>query len=212
MSTATLVDATSYSAYETAETHFEFANNGLKFYMLGDGGNTIDEWTCSTAYDMSSCTYTAQSGTVSGSNPYGITVSPDGSKIWHHAQDTTTIYEHTLATPFDITSITLNVSTKSVGVTAGYTKGLQWSDDGLKFFFVGANGGNMHEYSCTSAYDINSCTDTGVYVSIANAWNAQDFWFANEGNDLYWVDFGTDTIGHNQCTTAWALNLSLIHI
>ena len=71
----------------------------------------IDEWTCQTAFDMSSCTYTAQSSSVSGSNPYGLTVSNDGSKIWHIAQDTTTVYEHSMSTPFDITTISLNDQT-----------------------------------------------------------------------------------------------------
>ena len=172
MATATLVDTTSYSAYETAETHFEFANNGLKFYMLGDSGNTIDEWTCSTAYDMSSCTYTAQTGTVSGSNPYGITVSPDGSKIWHIAQDTNTIYEHTLSTPFDITSITLNAVTKSVN-SATYSKGLQWNDDGSKFYFIDASADNLDEWDCGTGYDLNSCSSGGS-ISFASGWQVQD--------------------------------------
>ena len=203
LSTATFVTEKSYSGYETAEAHFEFANNGLKLYIVGDGGNTIDEWACATAYDVSTCNYVTATSTVTGSNPYGITVSPDGLKIWHIAQDTTTVYEHTLGTAYDISTITLNAIIQVLD-SATYTKGLQWNNDGTKLYFLDSNSPNLDEWVCSTAYNINTCQDsTTVALTSASAWHVQDFQFANEGKDLFWVNFNDDKVYHNTCSTAW---------
>ena len=203
LSTATFIDEKSYSGYETAEAHFEFANKGLKLYMVGDGGNTIDEWACATAYDVSTCNFVAETSTVTGSNPYGITVSPDGLKIWHIAQDTKTVYEHTLGTAYDISTITLHAVTKVLD-SATYTKGIQWNNDGTKLYFLDSNSPNLDEWVCSTAYNISTCQDsTTVALTSASAWHVQDFQFANEGKDLFWVNFNDDKVYHNTCSTAW---------
>jgi len=139
LSTGSHIGETSHSAYETAENFFVFGNNGLKLYMLGDAGNTIDEYTCTTAYDRPSCSYVQQTSAVTGSNPLGITIHPDGSKIWHLDATGDDIYEHTLSTPFDISTITLNVQSLDISSSSTHTKGLQWNDDGSKIYFLNNN-------------------------------------------------------------------------
>ena len=53
VSTGTFVDSFDVSAEETAPTGIEFNNDGTKLYVLGTVGDDVNEYTLSTAFDVS---------------------------------------------------------------------------------------------------------------------------------------------------------------
>jgi len=205
ISTASFIDSTSISSYENGQAHFEFANSGTNLYVLGQAWGPIFEFDCGTAYDMSSCAYVAQSSGLTGSNTYGITVANDGSKIWYMDSTGNYIYENTLSTPYDISTISLNTNSLDVSASTNHAKGLQWNDNGSKLYFNNDGTTILHEYACTVNYDISTCSPS-TSQNIGQANYSADWQFVNNGESLFVLYFHgnlNDHVEHQTCTTAW---------
>ena len=57
VSTAVFVNATSVSSQDTKPYGIAFSNNGTKMFVVGDEHNNINQYTLSTAFDISTASY-----------------------------------------------------------------------------------------------------------------------------------------------------------
>jgi len=75
-----------------------FRPDGLKMYLVGDGGNTVYEYSLSSAWDVSTASY-LQSFSVSAqeTGPSGIFFKGDGSKMYIVGYANDTIYQYSTA-------------------------------------------------------------------------------------------------------------------
>ena len=76
----------SVAAEDTSPDSLFFKPDGTKMYLVGDTGNDISEYALSTAWDLTTCTYTDRlnlaTGSASESNPHGMFISPDGLQLF----------------------------------------------------------------------------------------------------------------------------------
>ncbi len=84
VSTASYVQNFSVSAQETGPTGMSFNNDGTKMFIVGySGGRSVNEYSLSTAFDVSTATY-VQNFYVGAqeTDPSGITFNNDGTKMF----------------------------------------------------------------------------------------------------------------------------------
>ena len=57
MSSASFVDSFSVASQDTYPTGIEFSKSGMKMFVLGAAGDDVNEYTLSTAWDVSSASF-----------------------------------------------------------------------------------------------------------------------------------------------------------
>ena len=81
VTSGTITEGTNYSvtSYESNPFDVAFNTDGTKMYVIGNGGDEINEWSLSTGFDLSS-TLTHVSATSLGmTDPHAFDFSPDGT-------------------------------------------------------------------------------------------------------------------------------------
>ena len=157
------------------------------------------------AWDIADAVYTsAFSVSAQDAVPFGVTFSPDGTKMFVLGGDNDSVYRYDLSTAWDITSATY-VSTKSVSAQDGTPLGFGLSPDGTKMFMVGVDTDSVYRYDLSTAWDIVSAT----YVSLKDV-SAQEtvprgLTFSPDGTEMFVVGDTNDSVHRYSLSTAWDL-------
>jgi len=98
LSSASYVRALSVGSQETIPRMVYFSPDGTSFFLIGSGGDEVNEYSLSTAWDISSASHVrAFSVSSQATNPLGFTFKTDGSKMYVVDQATTNIYQYSTA-------------------------------------------------------------------------------------------------------------------
>jgi len=129
-----------------------------KVMMIHDRGvDKIFKFTLSTAWDLSTASYSQKYAFTSGTTtPRGMKWKSDGLKFWHCAQDE--LYQWTVSSAWDLSS-TIALSGGSGETIATELVGLDWNSDGTQLITViqdGSGNDSSKVYSVASAYDSTS--------------------------------------------------------
>jgi sugar lactone lactonase YvrE len=184
-----------------------FKTDGLTFYMLGSSNDTIYQYTCSTAWDVSTATYATKSFSVTtqDTNPTELFFKSDGLTFYMIGSSSDTIYQYTCGTAWDIS--TASYASKSFSVTPqgeGGPTGLFFKSNGTKFYIIGSTNKLVYQYSCATAWDIS----TGSYDSKSYNVNTQEtapqaVVFKSDGARLYIVGSTNDTVFQYDLPLTW---------
>ena len=132
VSTATYVQNFSVSSQETIPTGIAFNNDGTKMYILGDAGNDVNEYSLSTAFDVSSASFAGNSEIFSVSSqevyPMGITFNNDGTKMFVIGYSGDDVNEYSLSTAFDVSTASY-VQRFAVASQETNPKGMAFNND-----------------------------------------------------------------------------------
>jgi len=136
----------------------EFKPDGTEVYIIETGLDVVNQYTLSTAWDISTGTFTGASPSVAteDGNARSLSLSSDGTKAYIGGANTRTIYQYTLSTAWDIT--TLSYASKF------FTQSAPWSPAATRFntdgttIYVLDNSSNrsIYQYTLTTAYDIST--------------------------------------------------------
>jgi hypothetical protein len=144
-------DSISFSvAAEATPSGLWFKPNGLSMYMVGSTGDTVYQYTLSTAWNVSTATF-LQSFSVSGQEtiPNGVVFTGDGSRMFVIGNTGDDVNQYNLTTPWDIsTSAFVNVFSIS-GQDAAPT-GIYIKPDGTKMYMVGSTNDSVYQYTVPS--------------------------------------------------------------
>lgn len=192
VSTATFTQAFSVATEETAPTGLFFSSDGTKMYVLGQSGDEVNEYDLSTAWDVSTASY-SQNFSVSGQDtgPTGLFFSPDGTKMYHTGTVSDSVHEYDLSTAWDITTASL---TRSASVSAQDTapRGVWFSYDGTHMYITGDTGNDVNEYALTAAWNISTAT---FVQSVAVASSVlTGLAFSDSGTQMFVVDRTAETV------------------
>lgn len=147
---------TSYSvaSQDTSPTSIRFNNDGTKMFILGSTGDSVYQYSLTTAFVISSGVTFDGSYSVSGqeTTPQGLAFNADGTKMFVVGQVGDDVNEYDLATPFTVTSgVTFNtVHNVLTGVTNPTS--VLFSPTGGKMY-VGASD-DIYEYSVGSVFPL----------------------------------------------------------
>ena len=161
----------------------------MKFYTHGGGSTTIIyEHECSTAWDLSTASYSTRSWTVTTQwTGYSVAFSTDGSKMFIADEVNERIRQYTLSTPWLITSASTDVSNYLVhGINQ--IRSLTLSADGTKMFLGSYIGNNVYQFNLPSAFDVGTVTTQRT----PDRTQSIDGVLAGSGNRIWGLAFGSD--------------------
>lgn len=96
----------------------------------------------------------------------GLAISNDGTKVYRINSSDGILVQHTLTTPFLLSSASLamtSVYMTSFGLAAAYWVSFAFSPDGYRMVFVGEN--RIHVFDLSVPWDISTMSLTGAFTS-----------------------------------------------
>jgi sugar lactone lactonase YvrE len=194
ISTSSYVQNFSVAAQETIPTDLSFSPDGTKMYVIGSGSDNVNEYSLSTAWDISTSSYVQNFSVAAQDNNFrGLYVREDGSKFYMVGASNDTIYEYTIG-GFDL-------SLQDTG-----NSGIEFKPDGTKMYVTGTVGDEINEYSLSTAWDL----DTASYVQTFNV-TAQEaaptgVKFKTDGTKMYMIGSGSDNVNEYSLSVAWDIS------
>lgn len=193
ISTASLT--TTFSTYEKEEEPRDvlFNTNGTKMFVLGSGGNydqgvtapQIVQYTLSTAFNISSATFSKRASIGSDTAVKGLTSNTAGS-IFYVSGDTdnfTTAY--TLSTPFDLVSVVYLAAYDHTS-SAPSINGIAFNSAGTKLFAINNATNIIYEYPLNTGFNLVSVQPTNSnFLLRTNNINPKGITFNNNGSKMF---------------------------
>jgi sugar lactone lactonase YvrE len=194
----------SVTSQESSPQDIFFHPSGTYFYAIGTSGDDINQYSMSPAWSLGSSTFFASSS-ANGfeTNPLAFYFKPDGTSVYI-AGTSSVIRQHTLTTPWDITTLVTSSVVSSFSVASIFipVSGLSFSSDGKKMYVVTSETGSriLYEFLLSTAWDVSTATK---YVShnIGNANNTMTstsiisaLYIRPDGNNVYFINSAVDRV------------------
>ena len=199
----------SVSSQDTNPRSFLFNNNGTKAYILGDTNNSVFQYSLSIAFDISTMSYDSVSFSITsqGENPSDASFNSNGTKFYYLDFTTESIFQYSLSTAYDISTISYDSVSFSVTSQEGSPRSFTFNSDGTKFYMIGSDNDTIYQYSMSTAYDLS----TASYANKSFSVNSEETTplsvvFNNDGTKLYMVGVDNDTIFQYSLSTAYDIS------
>ena len=137
-----------------------FSNDGKKMFIVGSNGDDVDEYTLSTAFNISTAVFVDSFSVASEDNkPFGVRFNNDGSKMFIAGRTSQKVFEYSLSVNFDVSEAdyTGNSFDVSSEVTSIFL-GLAFSHDGTMMYVTdgqGATTRSVYQYSLNKSFDLS---------------------------------------------------------
>jgi len=153
----------SYSITESVLiTGLFFNATGTKLYAITNGNDTIYQYTLSTPWEISTATYDSKSYDIltngGQSQAQDLFIDATGTKLYVTGRAPDEVTQHTLGTPWDISTATFDNITLSVTLETSITA-LFFDPTGEKLWICGQTNGVLYQYDLSTPWDIS----TAVY-------------------------------------------------
>ena len=153
---------------DTLSLGLAFSSDGSKVYMVGDTANTVYQYNITTTYEWD-LRYASYSGistnlTSQDATPQGITFKSDGTRMWMVGDTNNTIYQYTLATPWDVSTAGLTTSISVSSQTTAPTE-IRFSDDGKYVYILDNQNYFIIQFTLNIPWDISSILNRNTYRS-----------------------------------------------
>lgn len=210
VSSSSFLQSFSVAAQETTPRDLFFKPDGTKMYVVGSVGDDINEYTLSTAWDVSTASY-SQNFSVSAQegNPESVFFKADGTKMYVVGPASDNAHEYDLSTAWDISSASF-LQTFSLPFISDNPSGIFFKDDGTKMYIVGTNSDAVFSYDLSTAWDISSASavyPTTDYFSVAaQETNPEGLFFKPDGLKMYIVGSNGDEVNEYDLSTAWQIS------
>ena len=195
-----------------------FNPDGTKMFIVGRAGTDLNEYALSTAFDISSASFTGNGCTGEdeldpvGAQPAAMNFNADGTKLFVLDKGSNIVRESVLGTGFVITSsCTYDHDNKSPnlnnmsGVSEAKAQGMAFNDDGTKMFIVGEQNDKVYELSL-SAFDVSTATFVTSLDISAHETTPQGLEFSSDGKTMFVVGKNGDEINIYSLATAWSIS------
>lgn len=190
VSTGIYVQDFSVNAQETILTDVFFKSDGLTMFIIGVNGDDINEYSLSTAWDISTASYVQTSGNVGDTAPQGLWFKPDGTKLYVIGNTNSRVREFSLSTAWDISTMTF---VQNFSITADLY-GIQFNTDGTKFFVVDQDANLVREFSVATPWDISTASENQTFNVGSVISLPVNVFFKPDGSKMYLVNISDDKI------------------
>jgi sugar lactone lactonase YvrE len=153
-----------------------FKSDGTRLYVAGQTTNRVFEYALSTAWDLSSASYSQQSNNFSGqtsnSGPHTLAFKPDGTKMYLSQTSSRIVYQYSLSTAWDTTSATYDSVSFSYTTFAPGSTYIYFKSDGTKLYLNGSNNGDLYEVDLSTAWDLSTASYNNVSHDYADGFSS----------------------------------------
>jgi len=195
----------SVSAQESNPRGLAFKPDGTAMYIVGEGTDTVYQYTLSTAWDVSTASYASKSFSVNAQDftPQELTFKPDGSRMYVAGATGDDINEYSLSTPWDVNTASY-VQNFSVASQELVINGLYFRPDGLKLYVVGQDSDRVFQYTLGTAWDVSTASYDDINFSVVAQDNGSTgLYFKRDGTLMYTVGSVNDSVYQYSLSTPW---------
>lgn len=212
---ASLVSANVAIPQDGSPTGLAFSPSGRRMYVVGTGNDTVYQYNLSTAFDVSTATYTSKSISVANTtaagpgdtNPREVQFHPEGHTMYIVGVDRNTVDQYSLSTAWDISTATYASKSKNVSSQDTNTQSLAFGDDGSKMYILGSTNDRIFQYTLSTPWDVSTATYASKFLSVAAQENSPlAMAFSNDGKKVLVVGSTNDTIYQYSLSTAWDIS------
>ena len=201
----------SITAEETAPAGLFLSPNGLNMYLNGSTGDDVNQYTLSTAFDVSTATFVRLFSTASqDSSPQDIFFKPDGLSMFIMGGTNDTVFQYTLSSAFDIS--TASYASKSFSVTSQETSptGLWFKSDGTVMYVIGTTNDTVFQYTLGTAWDVSTASYASISFSVASQESTPNQVNLSANGLTMWILGATgDDITQYALGTAWNVSTAV---
>ena len=197
LSTASYDSSFDISGQETIPLDIVFNADGTKLYVVGLSSDSVQQYSLSTAFDISTASYDSISFSFTGqdANPYGLRFNNDGTKMYMVGTNTDFVFQYSLSTAYNVSTASYDSVALNVDGQDESPNGITFNSDGTKLFMIGIDNDAVFQYSLSTAFDLS----TASYDSISFSVDTQDssnqgLTFSSDGTKLYVVGDASDAI------------------
>ena len=146
-----------------------FKPNGLKLYIIGNGNDSIFQYTLSSAFDLSTASYDSISFDLSSQNsaPTSAAFNSDGTKMFVAGIVGQNIYQYSLSTEFDISTASYDNVSFNVSSQVSSPVDLAFNSNGTKMFVIDFIGDAVYQYSLSTAFNLSTASYDSISFSVA---------------------------------------------
>ena len=111
----TFVDSFSVNSEEDEPRGITFNNNGTKMFVIGWRGDDVNEYTLSTAWDVSTATFVDRKSSADN-DARDVEFNSDGTKMFVLGRGSDKVYAFSLSTAFDISTLSFSSNLLLIGI------------------------------------------------------------------------------------------------
>jgi len=162
------------SSQDTLPSGLFFKPDGLKMFVSGFGNDSVFEYNLSTAWDLSTASYSNNSFSVNSQDgaAFSLSFRNDGSHFYVLGDVNDKLFEYSLSTPWDITTASYTGNTVDLTAATDSNRGFYLRQDGLRIYAVNAASDTIFEYSIAESKFPTSANHTAITSTSTNT----EFW------------------------------------
>jgi sugar lactone lactonase YvrE len=183
IATASFVRSFSVAAQEITPAAISFKPDGTKMYVVGSTGDDVNEYTLSTAWNISTAVFVQLfSIAAQETTPTAISFKPDGTKMYVLGTTTDTVYEYELTTAWNVSTAVYTIPIISLSAQDSNMLGITFNSDGTKMFAAGNNSQSIYEYNLSTPWNVRTAVYSQSYLTDLSLTTIK---FNNTGDKLY---------------------------
>ena len=196
---------TSISNWDTYPTDVFFSTDGTQMYLLGDQGNTVDQYSLTEPYNVWYISYVQSFSTGSQDGvPEGIFFDSTGTKLYVCGGATARIFRYDLSTAWDISTASYSDAYFSVYNQETNPLSVHFSPDGTKMYVSGFGGsGTVYEYDLSTAWDVTSASYSQSFSVASQEGAPYGLRFSTDGTKMVVIGSINDSLYEYDLSTAW---------
>jgi sugar lactone lactonase YvrE len=186
-----------------------FNNDGTKMYVISENLDIVDQYSLSSAFDISTASYDSVSFNVAAQegNAQSIEFNNDGTKMYVIGNGSQSVHQYSLSSAFDISTASYDSVSFDVVSQENFPRGLEFNNDGTKMYVIGIGSRSVHQYSLSSAFDISTASYDSVSFNVSGEEGGPaGVAFNNNGTKMYIIGYVGDEV--NQYTLSTGFNIS----
>ena len=173
-----------------------FSSDGTKFYVTDNNAQEVNQYNCSTAWDVSTASHATVFSTSSqGSEPAGLDFKTDGTKMYvAFASGTDSIAEYNLSTAWDLSTASYSQNSTTINTTPN-TSGIMFKNDGTVLYTTSRfTTDAINEYSLSTAWDVSTLSYVQNFLVGTEDNDPTDLYIKPDGTKMYMVGYSTDYV------------------
>mgnify|MGYP003645540892 CR=1 FL=1 len=203
LSTAFDVSTASYAnksfsaaTQDTSAVYVQFNTDGTRMFVAGYNNQRIYQYTLSTAFDVSTASYSSTSLSVSAQDAtiWPFVFNGDGTKLYIVGKTNDAVFQYTLSTAFDLSTASYANKSFSIATQSASAYGIALNTAGTKMFISDGND-SVYQYTLSTAFDVS----TASYANLSFSAAAQDngmmgLTFNSNGTKMFTVGYDNDSV------------------
>lgn len=181
---------------------FTFNEYGTKLYVISGTSGTVRadvlQYSLSTAWDISTASYDSISVNLSAQdNVLGrLQFNPDGTKLYALGLVSDRVYQYSLSTPYDLSSISYD--NINFNIPNSSTVDFLIVDSGKSFWYVTATGSSsqIFQFDFGTPWDLTTLTNNSISLDIFTRFPFGGYIYTDETLEKLYIGSRNDSVIH----------------